>query len=218
MFTGIIEEAGKVSRSTTSEGGLNLIVEAGLVLEGIRIGDSLSIDGVCLTVESCDERSFTSFVSSETLSRTTLETINIGRIVNLERALAMGDRLGGHMVSGHVEAVGKIDFIRPDGKGYRLSVSVPDNFAPYLIEKGSVAVDGVSLTMASVSDSRFEVAIVPKTFEMTTFRLKTAGNFVNLEPDLIFKYVRSAIAELLEPGEDVGLTMERLIKSVFIAD
>lgn len=218
MFTGIIEETGRVSRIEQRSGGARMEIEAVLVLEGTKPGHSLAVNGVCLTVEITASGRFSTFLSGETLERTTLSSVRPGDDVNLERALAFGGRLGGHLVSGHVEATGRIEGLKKDGENYLLEVSSPPEFEPFLIDKGSIAVDGVSLTIVEVRGGRFTVALIPETFEKTTFRLKTPGNFVNLEPDLILKYVMSAVRHLVEHGETGSITMEKLKDAGFITD
>jgi riboflavin synthase len=218
MFTGIIEEVGKITKIQRVAGGCRLDIEACLVLEGTKPGDSICVDGVCLTVEDLDEKSFSCFASGETLDITTLGTLRSGKQINLERALAFGDRLGGHLVPGHVEAVGTVLALDRKGESYSLVVGFSGNFAPFVVQKGSVAVDGISLTIAGCEKSRFEVAIIPETFEKTTLRLKRQGDSVNLEPDLILKYVRSAIESMTGTESGSGLTFEKLIKTGFLAD
>lgn len=218
MFTGIVEETGRIARVEKRAGGARFEIEGALVLEGTEPGHSIAVNGVCLTVENTRQGLFSAFLSTETLGKTTFSGAKPGDGVNLERALAFGGRLGGHLVSGHVEAKGRIDVLRKDGEGYLLTVSAPGDFAPYLVEKGSIAVDGVSLTIVGFEEGRFTMALIPETFEKTTFRLKTMGDFVNLEPDLILKYVMSSVRDLAEPGETGSITLERLKKSGFIAD
>lgn len=218
MFTGIVEEVGKIASIQRVEGGCRMNVEALLVLEGTRPGDSICLDGVCLTVEKLSHRHFVCFASEETLGTTTLDAARVGGEVNLERALAFGDRLGGHLVSGHVEALGNVLSVHRRGESISLVVGFPREFEPFAVRKGSVAVDGISLTMSGCQRGRFEVAVIPETFEKTTLRLKREGDSVNLEPDLILKYVRSAVESLTGSENGSGLTLEKLIKSGFTAD
>ncbi|UCG38922.1 MAG: riboflavin synthase [bacterium] len=218
MFTGIIEEIGKIAGMERRRGGARLDVEASLVLEGTRPGDSIAVNGVCLTAERVGRRGFSAFLSVETLERTTFASSRPGDPVNLERSLALGDRLGGHLVSGHVEATGTVKELVRSGESHTLMVSYPETFSQYVVPKGSVSVDGVSLTIVARMGDLFTVSVVPKTFEKTTFRLKTPGDFVNLEPDLILKYVMSAVRELSGSGKDGSITLEKLRKSGFIAD
>ena len=218
MFTGIVEEIGSVRRTELRSGGLRIDVEGSAVLEGTRPGDSISVNGVCLTVERVTGGVFTAFLSSETLETTTLGDAVIGFQVNLERALVLGGRLGGHLVSGHVEAKGQIRELRKDGEAYHLVISCPSEFTPYVVPKGSVSVDGVSLTIVEGMGEAFSVAVIPETFEKTTFRLKTPGNFVNLEPDLILKYVMSVVRNLTADANSETITIDKLIEAGFIAD
>lgn len=218
MFTGIVEEVGKVTRTEMRAGGMRIQVEAFAVLEGAKPGDSILVDGVCLTVEDFSDGAFRAFLSAETMGKTTFGDVKAGRRVNLERSLALGDRLGGHLVSGHVEARGQIRELKKDGEAYRLTVSCPSEFAPYVIPKGSVSVDGVSLTIAEGIGRGFTVSLIPKTFEKTTFPLKTTGDFVNLEPDLILKYVMSVILDLTGEAESGSITFKKLLESGFITD
>lgn len=216
MFTGIVEEIGSVQRTELRPGGLRMDVRASVTLEGTRPGDSISVNGVCLTVERVAGDVFTAFLSTETLGMTTLGDAGAGYQVNLERSLALGDRLGGHLVSGHVEAKGQIRELRKDGEGYQLVVSCPSEFAPFVVPKGSVSVDGVSLTIVEDMRQAFSVSLIPETFEKTTFRLKTPGNFVNLEPDLILKYVMSAVRNLTADTSGGSITIDKLRDSGFI--
>jgi riboflavin synthase len=218
MFTGIVEETGRIVRFDRKAGGGRIEIEADLILDGTVPGHSIAVNGVCLTVEDTRPGLFGAFLSAETMEKTTFSRARTGDGVNLERALAFGGRLGGHLVTGHVEATGRIDDLRKEGDGYLLAVSGPASFAPYLVEKGSVSVDGVSLTLAGTETGWFTVALIPETFEKTTFRLKRMGDFVNLEPDLILKYVMSSIRELAEPGEPGGVTLQKLKNSGFITD
>lgn len=218
MFTGIIEEVGEVARFERRPGGAVVEIRCSLVLDGIRRGDSIAVNGVCLTVEEIKDGRFSSTVSAETLDRTVLPDARIGEPVNLERALTLDGRIGGHLVSGHVEAVGRIESLVREGRSWSLIVSFPARFSPYVIEKGSVAVEGVSLTVADREKDRFRVSLIPETFEKTTFALKRPGDSVNLEPDLILKYVRSVIGSLLEPDGGSGVTLEKLLRSGFITD
>ena len=197
MFTGIIEELGTIRRVDLAGGGLRLGVEAKRVVEDLRPGDSISLNGVCLTVVESGPLSFTVEAVEETLRRTTLGELRVGDRVNLERALRLSDRLGGHLVTGHIDGVGHIQALRPEGNSTRFYIEVPQDMVPYLIVKGSVAVDGVSLTVVDIEDSRFSVSIIPFTAQNTTFGLRRVGDRVNIELDLIGKYV----ARLMQLGQ-----------------
>jgi len=218
VFTGIVEETGRIRKVEPRSGGAILQVEADLVLEGSLPGHSICVNGVCLTIEKMISGGFGSFLSMETIEKTTFSMLKTGDPVNLERALALGGRLGGHLVSGHAEGTGRIEEITREGETTMLTVLVAPDFSPFLVAKGSVAVDGVSLTIVDPSPERFKVALIPETIEKTTFRLKRPGDFVNLEPDMILKYVISAVADLAGPDRSGGITLERLKQSGFITD
>jgi riboflavin synthase len=189
MFTGIITDIGEVARR---DGG-RFIIRCGYAAETVAIGASIACDGACLTVVEVvpagKGSAFTVDVSNETLTRTTLGAWQTGRPVNLERALRAGEELGGHIVAGHVDDVGAIVDIRPDGASRRFTVEVPDELARYLAPKGSVALDGISLTVNEVSRRRFGINIVPHTLTHTTLGAKKPGDRVNLEVDPIARYV-----------------------------
>jgi riboflavin synthase len=188
MFTGLIEDVGHVRAVASVPGGTRLTVETRLAPE-LGIGDSVATNGVCLTVVSRDAGAWAADVSPETLRVTALGRLEPGSLVNLERSLAVGSRLGGHLVQGHVDGTGVVEAVRQDGDFWRVTVSFPDVLAPYFIEKGSVAVDGISLTVASLAQSSFDVQIVPHTWTHTALHAATPGTLVNLECDMVGKYV-----------------------------
>jgi riboflavin synthase len=188
MFTGLIEATGRVERIEILPAGRVLRVATPLGAE-LRQGDSVSVSGVCLTVSSCDSAGFEAIVSPETLRVTTLLTASEGRIVNLERPLRADGRFGGHFVLGHVDGVGRVTAMRSDGGCHWLEVETPAALGPLIIHKGSIAIDGVSLTVADLSGSRVGVKIVPFTFAETALRDTRPGDAVNLEADVIGKYV-----------------------------
>lgn len=190
MFTGIIEEIGTIR----SIGANNLTVEADTVLEGTRVGDSINTNGVCLTVVDKSATGFTAELMPETLSRSALGKLKVRDEVNLERSLALGGRLGGHLVSGHIDCVGKIRRMSEVKGEKRLEIGYPDNFSSLVVEKGSVAIDGVSLTVVCISSqASFEVALTPFTAASTTLGKKRIGDKVNVEFDLIGKYVDAGL-------------------------
>jgi riboflavin synthase len=192
MFTGIIEELGNV-QTILRGGGLTLTVCARDVVEDLEIGHSISVNGVCLTVTDCDPRRFTVQAVWETLQTTTLGSIRVGDGVNLERAMRPSDRLGGHIVTGHVDGIGVIRSKVERENSVLFSMDVPKEISRYIVPKGSVAVDGVSLTVADVIDSRVIVSIIPHTVRVTTFGFRKSGDEVNIEADLIGKYVERFI-------------------------
>ena len=189
MFTGLIEEVGTVRAAGRVGDGYQLQIEALTVLDGVKLGDSIAVDGVCLTVIARDKASFTVGLAPETLAKTDLGEIEAGGHVNLERAVLPTTRLGGHYVQGHVDGVGKLVERRPDGGSVRLGFEAPAELARFIAPKGSVAIDGVSLTVNEVSAARFGVNIIPITLRETNMGALAVGDRVNLEIDLLARYV-----------------------------
>jgi riboflavin synthase len=204
MFTGLIQDIGKIQSIERKGGGFSLMISSQLDLGAIKIGDSIAVDGVCLTVVRLANRAFTAEVSPETLQRTTLRQAKDGQKVNLEMPLRMADPLGGHLVAGHVDGTGEIIEVTPRGNALWYRFRVPPEIAHYLIEKGSVAVDGISLTVAGVQDQEFSVCVVPHTAERTTLGKKKAGDPVNLEVDQIAKYVEKFLRQRNEPVREAS--------------
>lgn len=190
MFTGIIQSVGKIRASQPKGGDLTMEIDAaGLDLAGVSVGDSIAVDGVCVTATSLNKDGFVADLSRETLSCSTLGKKRVGDAVNLEKALCLGDPLGGHLVSGHVDAVGKLVSRRDAARSVVMKFSVADSVARFIAAKGSVCVDGVSLTVNKVSGNSFEVNIVPHTLEQTTMGRYRGGAEVNLEVDLLARYI-----------------------------
>ncbi len=189
MFTGLIEELGTVEKIRSKGSSIHLTIKASTVLEDMKTGDSITLDGACLTVIDVTPDSFSVDVVAETLKRTTLSRLKVGDTVNLERALKGSDRLGGHLVTGHIDGVGRIRERKAQGDNFMLRISALSEIIKYIIPKGSVAVDGVSLTVVEVIRDSFTVAVIPYTAKMTTLGRKGAGSLVNLESDLLGKYV-----------------------------
>jgi riboflavin synthase len=190
MFTGIIQTVGTVASIEPRGGDVRLTISArDLGFDDVAVGDSICVSGVCLTAIALDGAQFAADVSVETLSRTTLGTLKIGNSVNLEKSLRLADRLGGHLVSGHVDGVGKVIAVAPDARSQRWTFELPDALARYVAAKGSICIDGVSLTVNEVEHNRFGVNLIPHTIDVTTFRDKRAGDAVNIEVDLIARYV-----------------------------
>jgi len=209
MFTGIIEELGAIKKISSAHDGARLEVGAHAVLDGARIGDSIAVNGVCLTVVEKSADSFAADVSAETLRRTSLKQARAGSRVNLERPLMPTSRLGGHIVQGHVDGMGEFIEARPIGEGYTVRVGFPSELGRYIVEKGSIAVDGISLTVAALGDNWFEIAIIPHTWRATNLSTLKRGEAVNLEVDILAKYVE----RLLQPRASEpkgGLTLEKL--------
>lgn len=196
MFTGIIEELGTVGQMDRRPDSIKLTIQARKVLEGTQLGDSIAVNGVCLTVTSMTDSSFTADVMHETMRRSSLSDIKSGSKVNLERAMACGGRFGGHLVSGHVDACGRVADLVRDGIALVMRVSVPSDVLRYVTRKGSVTLDGVSLTVASVSDSdsSFTVSLIPHTMASTTLHLLKPGSPVNVEVDMLARYVERLLA------------------------
>lgn len=199
MFTGIVEEIGAVVELNDSADLRRLRLRAKRVLEDLRIGSSVAVNGVCLTVVSFDKTSFTVELVRETLDRTSLKNAAVGTIVNLERPMRADGRFDGHIVQGHVDGVGKIVSFRQVGDNRNLEVEFPATALRYIAEKGSITVDGISLTVTTVRDSMFGAAIIPHTLENTNLRLAEPGGLVNLEFDIIAKYVERMVGKGLAP-------------------
>jgi riboflavin synthase len=210
MFTGIVEDVGTIKElKPRTEEVLLTIRPKNIGVKEIKIGESISVNGACLTVISVGNNAFTVEASSETLRRTNLSKLKVGSKVNLERSLRLGDRLGGHIVNGHVDGVGKVESIQRRGKSIEIWFSLPKELSRYVVEKGSIAVDGVSLTINAVSGDRFSVNIIPYTQEATIFGKLKPGDSVNIECDIIGKYVEKFI---LGKGEkkDIRELLEKL--------
>ncbi len=190
MFTGIIEEMGEVLAVESFAAGARLRIRAGALIDGARVGESIAVSGVCLTMVSLAPGEFAADLAAETLRRTTLGELRPGDPVNLERPLRLDGRLGGHIVQGHVDGVGTITAVTPEGDGIWMEIAPPPPLLPYIAEKGSVAVDGISLTVARVFEGgHFTVALIPHTLTVTTLGLRAAGDRANIEVDILAKYV-----------------------------
>lgn len=201
MFTGLIEKALPVHSVMKRGGAARIGVELGDLAEGVRIGDSIAIDGVCLTVSALSGSLAHFDAVEETLARTTLGALKTGDLVNVERALRVGDRLGGHFVQGHVDGVGTLVDRRPVGAQWLYVFSVPPELTGLMIPKGSIAVDGISLTLVDVGADRFSVVLIPHTFAVTTLGRKGIGAKVNIECDMIGKYVAKFLRAIGEQGK-----------------
>jgi riboflavin synthase len=215
MFTGLIEDVGRVVRISKAGASARLEVATCFPLEEVKLGDSIAVNGVCLTVVEKGASLVSFDVSPETIDRTTFNSIKTGHPVNLERALCLGDRLGGHIVSGHVDCIAAIVERREVSGNFIFSFRLPGKFARHIIEKGSVAVEGVSLTVNTVSEEGFTVNIIPHTAGKTTLLHKKPGDRVNIETDIIGKYIERLLTGRRESLEN-GITMELLAKSGFL--
>lgn len=206
MFTGIVEALGKVVSIRPFKQGYELTIDAGMDLKNDKIGDSFAVDGVCLTATALEGSRFTATASAETVSRSTLGSLRPGSKVNIERAMTLSGRLGGHLVLGHVDCMGTVQDKGSAGESVRMSFRFDKKFSHYIIEKGSIAIDGVSLTVNEIKGDTFEVNIIPHTARSVSLTLKTPGDRVNLEFDVIGKYVE----RLLKREDDS--TLEALLK------
>ena len=200
MFTGIVQSVGRVARLEPRGGDVRLAVDTAGVERGaldladVHVGDSIAVSGVCLTVVALSAHDFSADVSNETLALTSLRQLKSGDAVNLEKALRLADRLGGHLVSGHVDGLGKVVSVTPDGRSQRWSFEVPPALSRYIAAKGSVCIDGVSLTVNEVSAQRFGVNLIPHTIEHTTFHARRVGDAVNIEVDVIARYTERLLS------------------------
>ena len=190
MFTGIIEETGKVLSITNN----SICAEANVVLDGTKIGDSISVNGVCLTVTKVDSDKFCADISPETYNITALKYLKTGAYVNLERAVAANGRFGGHIVSGHVDGIAKISKLIKNRNFYDLYIDLPDELSKYVVKKGSIAINGISLTAAEVEKNQIMSAIIPHTYENTVLKYLNQGDYVNIETDILSKYVEKFLS------------------------
>ena len=208
MFTGIIEETGIVKAITDKK----ITIFAKTVLEGTKLGDSISVNGVCLTVTGMGHDCFDADVSPETMKVTALKDLKSNSCVNLERAIQLNGRMGGHIVTGHIDGVGKIKYIKKQGDFFMLTFELPSELARYVVKKGSVALNGISLTVADTEKNDVTIAIIPHTFENTNLKDLQTGDFVNIETDILAKYVE----KFLSTGDNKsGISMEFLIQHGF---
>ena len=216
MFTGIIEELGTVERVTRGRVSAVLAIRAEAILSDLKIGDSVAVNGVCLTATSLTGHGFTADVMHETLDRSSLAGLGPGSLVNLERAMAANGRFGGHIVAGHVDGVGTIAAIEQDDNAIWFTITAPAQVLRYVVEKGSIAIDGISLTVARVETDRFAVSVIPHTAAVTLLGLRRTGDRVNLESDLVGKYVERLLRTTPEEKQQESkLTMEFLSQHGF---
>ena len=220
MFTGLVAELGTVQRLARQGNSYHLTVGAKKVLENLKIGDSVAVNGACLTVVHMDEGGFTADVMPETVRLTNIGSLQPGSKVNLERTLRLCDGLDGHIVSGHVEGLGTISEQRPEGIAVVVTIATPPELLKYIIKKGSIAIDGISLTVTEVTDTSFSVSLIPHTAKETTLGFKKVGDSVNLETDILGKYVErmltwnNAAKEQASPAE--ALDKKMLLENGFL--
>lgn len=211
MFTGIVEELGKIQRITRSSTKQSICINCSKILEDIHIGDSIAVNGVCLTVVEYKADFFIADVMNETFNRSGLGSLSIGNVVNIERAMPANGRFGGHIVSGHIDGTGRIKSIKQDGNAVWFEISADERILEGIVEKGSVAIDGISLTVAEVGPYSFKVSIIPHTLKETVLGYRGIGDTVNLENDVIGKYVK----KFVEGSENKGLSREFLLANGF---
>lgn len=216
MFTGIVEELGVIKSVRRGADSARLMIEAARVIEGSRVGDSIMVNGVCLTSVYFGERTFTADVMAETLDKSNLGKLKTGDRVNLERALRLGDRLGGHIVSGHIDGVGTITSREKHDIATLVSIRAPETVMRYIIKKGSVAIDGISLTVVDFAAESFQVSLIPHTARETTLGFKKNGDTVNLEGDIIGKYIERMMNFKGSKENDTGLNMGFLAEHGFL--
>lgn len=214
MFTGIVEEVGHVNKFLNKSGFYNIEIKCSKVLENTKLGDSICTNGVCLTVKELGKDFFTADVMGETLDKSNLGSLNLRDTVNLERALRLSDRLGGHIVSGHIDGTGKIVNIEKKPNGTWFTIESTEDILRYVIYKGSITIDGISLTVAEVNKCKFKVSVIPHTLENTVLKDKKINGIVNLECDVIGKYIEKFIKSKEETKES-NITMDFLIKNGF---
>lgn len=215
MFTGIIEEIGIIKNVKKNNKSSIITIQGKRIFEDINIGDSISVNGVCLTVTTFSNEIFTADVMNETLSRSSLSSLQNGSYVNLERAMSASGRFGGHIVSGHIDGTGKIIKIKRDDNAIWYTVTVEDNLIKYIVEKGSIAIDGISLTVVNVNENSFSVSIIPHTSQETILSNRLVGDIVNIENDIIGKYVEKLITFEKNKKDESNITMDFLINNGF---
>ncbi|MBM3473570.1 MAG: riboflavin synthase [Armatimonadetes bacterium] len=194
MFTGLIQEVGEITDTRPRAGGRDLVLRAPGMASDLAVGESVAVNGVCLTVEACDAATFRAHAGEETLNRTTLSEVRVGSRLNLERALLPGQRLGGHFVQGHVDGVGSVRAVRPSGTTTWFEIDAPPELSRTIAPKGSIAIDGISLTVVECRGATFSVAIIPHTLAETNLGERRPGERVNLETDVLAKYVERLLA------------------------
>jgi riboflavin synthase len=215
MFTGLIEEIGIIQSVTRSEKAELLSIRASVVLKGAKVGDSICTNGVCLTITELNANSFTAFVMPETMRRSNLKKLTSGSEVNLERALSLQDRLGGHILSGHIDGTGNITKLQSEGDALWITISTQKKLLRYIIQKGSIAIDGVSLTVANINSETFQVSIIPHTKAATTLLSKKEGDEVNLECDILGKYIEKLMLKIEPEPKKKDIDLNLLIENGF---
>ena len=206
MFTGIIEEIGEVFQIQQGAKSLKIKIKASKVIEDVSVGDSIAVNGICLTVCEFNDNTFSADVMAETIRKSSMSGLKMGSRVNLERAMSANGRFGGHIVSGHIDGIGKIENIKPEDNAIWFTISTTKDLSKYIVKKGSIAIDGISLTVAEVKGDIFKVSIIPHTAKETILSIKKSGDVVNLECDIVGKYIE----KLINRGETSSITKEFL--------
>jgi riboflavin synthase len=201
MFTGIIEEIGKIEKITPIAGGFSIKIKAEKILDDVAVNDSICIDGVCLTVTKLNNSSFLVDAVGATLEKTTFKNFKADASVNLERSVRLNDRLGGHLVQGHVNGVGTINEIKKLGENYLIKINIPDDLEKYLIKEGSIAINGISLTIADLNNAKISLSIIPHTWQKTNLKDKKVNDKVNVEIDILAKYVEKLLTKGNNPSD-----------------
>ncbi|MBQ5446808.1 MAG: riboflavin synthase [Lachnospiraceae bacterium] len=224
MFTGLVEEIGTISKINMGAKSGTIFIDADKILKGTKVGDSICVNGVCLTATSVNNGMFSADVMAETFRRSSLGSLNRGSHVNLERAMAADGRFGGHIVSGHIDGTGTIESVKPEENAIWYTIKAPKEILDFIVMKGSIAIDGISLTVAYIDDSVFKVSIIPHTAKETILQFKKAGDIVNLENDVVGKYVEKLLFNRERDDRSnsgrikdkkSGITMEFLAKNGF---
>ena len=208
MFTGIIEEIGKAQAVTNNK----ITIQASKVLENTKIGDSIAVNGVCLSVVKIGENSFDADISPETMNITALGKLKTGSLINLERALPANGRFGGHIVSGHIDGTGRVVNIKNEGEFYTIQFELTPELSKYVVKKGSIAINGISLTVADINNNIISVAVIPHTFENTNLKAMKSGDYVNIETDIIAKYIEKFLST---SDNKTGISMKFLMENGF---
>ncbi|MDN5470641.1 MAG: riboflavin synthase [Lactococcus lactis] len=216
MFTGIIEELGEVSRLQKREKSFKISIRASLILEDMKLGDSISTNGLCLTISEFNQKEFTADIMPESLNRSNFGTLNVGAKVNLERAMSLNGRFGGHIVSGHIDGVGQILEVKKEENAIWFEIKTSLNLMRYTVEKGSITIDGISLTVAQVKSKSFSVSIIPHTLKKTIMADKKVGDTVNLENDILGKYIEKLWGDSSSSMKESSVTKEKLFNNGFL--
>lgn len=215
MFTGLVKEIGTIKKVTPNAEGAEIVVTSNILIPSIEIDDSIAINGVCQTATAVSDNSFTVQAVHTTLEKTTLGKLKVGQEINMELALQVSDRLGGHIVQGHVNCVAPISEIVSKGNNYLVSITLPDDVLRYVVEEGSITIDGISLTVAYLQRNKATVSIIPHTFESTILRNKSVGDKVNIEVDVIAKYVERLLSFKRKQSSSSNITEEWLSSKGF---